>query len=212
MEHVWFCLTCQQKPLRFIDVNGKVGVFIIVSFVLLHWLCHSHIPQLNLHMGKENAQSWSNNRNHLNYFSEESQYFTLNLGKYKLIINICLLIAVNYNIFVKRSSQFQLVNTLQIPSVQHFAAVSICDISLISGPKHSQQSTNLAIMNWKNLIFHSITWPGLACQQQSGSSHPAGRVQTWWLTLDGSGLSSSFDPCGRAAAGQCWRSPLICNH
>lgn len=48
--------TCQQKPLRLIDVDGKVGVLIMVPFVLLHWLCHSHIPQLNLHINEENAQ------------------------------------------------------------------------------------------------------------------------------------------------------------
>lgn len=56
IEHVWSSLTCQQKPLRLIDVDGKVGVFIVVSFVLLYWLCHSNIPQLNLHMNKKRAQ------------------------------------------------------------------------------------------------------------------------------------------------------------
>lgn len=53
MEHVLSSTTCQQEPLRLIDVNGKVGMLIIVPFVLLHWLCHSHVPQLNLHIKKK---------------------------------------------------------------------------------------------------------------------------------------------------------------
>ena len=54
VEDVLLSLTCQQKPLRFIDMNRKVGVLIIVPFVLLHWFCHSHIPQLDLHVNEEN--------------------------------------------------------------------------------------------------------------------------------------------------------------
>lgn len=37
-ENVSDSLTCQQKPLRLTDVDGKVSMFIIVPFVLLHWL------------------------------------------------------------------------------------------------------------------------------------------------------------------------------
>lgn len=48
--------TCQQKPLGLIDVDGEVGMLIVVPFVLLHWLCHTHIPQLNLHINEEKCK------------------------------------------------------------------------------------------------------------------------------------------------------------
>lgn len=46
--------TCHQKPLRFTDVDGKIGVFVVVTFVLLHRLCHSNIPKLNLQKNEQN--------------------------------------------------------------------------------------------------------------------------------------------------------------
>lgn len=64
-------------------------------------------------------------------------------------------------------------------------------------------------MQWST--FFKI-WPGPACRQPAGSSHPGGRGQRWWQTLDGSDWLSSFDPCDHAAAGRCWRSPPIGSH
>lgn len=34
-------------------MDGKIGVFVVVTFVLLHRLCHSNIPKLNLQKNEQ---------------------------------------------------------------------------------------------------------------------------------------------------------------
>lgn len=46
--------TCHQKALRFADMDGKISVFVVVTFVLLHRLCRSNIPKFNLQTNKQN--------------------------------------------------------------------------------------------------------------------------------------------------------------
>lgn len=48
-------------------------MFIVVSFVLLHWLCDSYIPQLNLHKKRDVIC--------FNYILMNSRYFIPNKNK-----------------------------------------------------------------------------------------------------------------------------------
>lgn len=41
--------TCQQKPVRLTDMDGKVGVLVMVPPVVLHGPLQSHVPKLDLY-------------------------------------------------------------------------------------------------------------------------------------------------------------------
>ena len=44
--------TCQQQPLRLVDVEGQVGVFVMMTLILLHRPGHTNVPHLDLNMGE----------------------------------------------------------------------------------------------------------------------------------------------------------------
>lgn len=47
--------TCHQESLGLADVDGQVGVFVVVTSVLLHRFLHANVPQLNLQDEEEST-------------------------------------------------------------------------------------------------------------------------------------------------------------
>lgn len=53
-QHKFSSHTCRQKSLGLTDMDGKIGMFVAVTFVFLHRLCDANVPQLNLQKNDRN--------------------------------------------------------------------------------------------------------------------------------------------------------------